>query len=449
MARLFGTDGVRGVANKELTALLAYKLGRAGAIVLAHSTFRRPNILVACDTRISCDMLESALVSGICSTGASAICLGVIPTPAVAYLTRLYEADAGIMISASHNSFEFNGIKFFSDQGHKLLDETEDMIEKLVHDDSGTNYPLAENIGRKKILSTASEDYIKYIESTVTTDFSGLKIVVDCANGASYKIAPDLLTRLGAEVIAMNDSPDGININKKGGSNNIKYISRKVVETKADLGLALDGDADRLICVDEKGNVVDGDAIVSILALDLKKKGLLVNNTMVVTVMSNLGVDVFAKEHGINVVKSNVGDRYVLEEMLKSGYIIGGEQSGHVIMLQHNTTGDGLITAVQLVQILKREGCKFSDLSSVFTPFPQVLVNAKVRNSLKSKFMEDEDIASMCKSLEEEFEGKGRVLIRPSGTEPLVRVMIEGENHEYIKHKAELLAALIESRLGT
>lgn len=449
MARLFGTDGVRGVANRDLTPLLAYKLGRAGAIVLAQSTFRRPNIVVACDTRISCDMLECALVSGICSTGASAICLGVVPTPAVAYLTRLYEADAGIMISASHNSFEFNGIKFFSDQGHKLLDETEDMIEKLVHDDSGTDFPFAENVGRRKVLNTAGEDYIKYVESTVDVDFSGLKIVSDCANGASYKVAPELFRRLGAEIIVMNDNPDGLNINKKCGSGNTKYISQKVRETGADLGLAFDGDADRLICVDENGEVVDGDAIITILSLDLKKKGLLVNNTIVVTVMSNMGVDVFAKKHGINVVKTQVGDRYVLEEMLRSGCIIGGEQSGHVIMLQHNTTGDGLITAVQLVRVLKNEGCRLSDLASVFTRFPQVVVNAKVRDSLKHKFMEDDDIAAMCRSLEDEFGENGRVLIRPSGTEPLVRVMIEGENTAYIKHKAELLAALIESRLGT
>ncbi len=449
MPRLFGTDGVRGVANKELTAALAYKLGRAGALVLASTTLHKPVILVASDTRISCDMLESALVAGICSTGATAMCIGVIPTPAVAYLVKQYEADAGIMISASHNSFEFNGIKFFSNQGYKLLDETEDMIEKLVIDDTGTDFPLAENIGRRIISVQGEEDYINYLQNSISTDLSGLKIVLDCANGASYKIAPYLFSRLGAEVIVTNNNPDGTNINRKCGSTNMKYIRNKVLETNADIGLAFDGDADRLLAVDEKGNIVDGDSVISILALDLKKRGLLVNNTLVVTIMSNMGVDIMAKKNGINVVKTAVGDRYVLEEMLKSGYIIGGEQSGHVILLQHNTTGDGLLTALQLVQIVKKEGRKLSEIAKVFTPLPQVLVNAKVRNELKYKFTEDKDIAEMCKNIEEEFQGSGRVVIRPSGTEPLVRVMIEGSNEEYIKGKAELLAALIESRLGT
>lgn len=449
MGKLFGTDGVRGVANKELTAQLAYKLGRAGALVLADATLHKPNILVAMDTRISCDMLESALISGICSTGATAICVGVIPTPAVAYLTRLYEADAGVMISASHNTFEFNGIKFFSDQGYKLLDETEELIEKLVEDDSGTEFPLAENIGRRKVLSNANDDYINYLASTVNTDFKGLKIVLDCANGASYIVAPRMFEMLGADVTVINNTPDGTNINKKCGSTNLKYLRRKVLEINADIGLAFDGDADRLLAVDEKGNDVDGDAILSILALDLKRRGLLVKNTIVVTVMSNMGVDIMARNNGMEVLKTSVGDRYVLEQMLKNGCVIGGEQSGHIIMLQHNTTGDGLLTALQLVQIVKKENKSLSELASVFTPLPQVLVNAKVRNELKYKFMEDNDIAEMCRSIEEEFHGNGRVVIRPSGTEPLIRVMIEGNNEEYLKNKAELLAALIESRLGT
>ena len=449
MARLFGTDGVRGVANKELTPLLAYKLGRAGAYVLAMAKNHKPVIIVGSDTRLSCSMLENALVAGICSTGATAMCAGVIPTPAIAYLTKKYEADAGVMISASHNSFEFNGIKFFSDQGYKLLDETEDMIEKLVmsEDDTIPN-PVGENLGKRIECEDAFEDYLDYLLTSAGGRYDGLNVVLDCANGASYKVAPALFKKLGANVTVIGNTPDGININKKCGSTHMEKLIEKVKEIKADVGFAYDGDADRLLAVDENGELVDGDAVMSMLAIAMKKKGTLVRNTLVITIMSNMGVDIMAKEHGIDIVKTKVGDRYVLEEMLKSGYVLGGEQSGHVISLAHNTTGDGLVTSLMVASTICNEKKKLSELASVYHALPQVLINARVRNELKYQFMEDADIASMCEELENEFNGEGRVVIRPSGTEPIVRVMIEGKDYNYIKHRAELLAALIESKLG-
>ena len=449
MGKLFGTDGVRGVANKDLTPELAYRLGRAGAYVLALNKAHKPTILVGMDTRLSGPMLENAMIAGICSTGATAVKVGVIPTPAIAYLTRKYEADAGVMISASHNSFEFNGIKFFSDQGYKLLDETEELIEKLVTgDDSDIPYPVGEALGRVEVCETAADDYLEYLLAGVDCIFAGKKIVLDCANGASFAIAPRLFTMLGASVIVIGNEPDGVNINKKCGSTHLEGLAEKVVEVGADIGFAFDGDADRLLAIDEKGNVVDGDAIMSILAIQLKKQGLLLQDTLVVTIMSNMGVDIMAEKHGIKLAKTKVGDRYVLEEMLKSGYVLGGEQSGHVICLQDNTTGDGMLTAVKIAAAVCKEGKTLSELASVFKALPQVLVNAKVRNELKYTYMEDPDIKGMCDALEQEFNGKGRVVIRPSGTEPLVRVMIEGEDKDYIRSKAEVLAALIESRLG-
>lgn len=449
MARLFGTDGVRGVANKELTPEIAYRLGRAGAYVLALTRTHKPTLIVGTDTRISCGMLESALVAGICSTGATALRAGVIPTPAIAHLTRKYEADAGVMISASHNSFEFNGIKFFSDQGYKLLDETEDQIEALVTGDaSEIPYPVGEGMGNVEIAENAVADYLSHLLLTAECSLIGKKIVLDCANGAASVVAPKLFGALNAEVVVIGASPNGTNINKKCGSMHLDALIEKVKETGADMGFAFDGDADRLLAVDEKGNVVDGDAIMSILAIELKRKGMLLRDTLVVTIMSNMGVDLMAKEHGIHLVKTKVGDRYVLEEMLRSGYVLGGEQSGHVISLHNNTTGDGLITAIKVASAVCMQKGTLSELASVFKALPQVLINAKVRNELKYQYTEDADIKKMCESIEKEFEGRGRVVIRPSGTEPLVRVMIEGEDYPYIKSRAELLAALIESRLG-
>lgn len=449
MARLFGTDGVRGVANTELTADLAYKLGQAGAYVLTAEAKHTAKILVGMDTRISGHMLEAALVAGICSVGAEAVCLGVLPTPAIAYLTRLYKADAGVVISASHNPFEFNGIKFFDSRGYKLPDATEDKIEELIKTGmEGITLPTGAGIGRRSEEKNALRDYVDFLKSTIDCDLSGLKIAIDCANGASYMSAPILFRELGAEVFTINNEPDGLNINRDCGSTHMSQLQKYVVDMGADIGFAFDGDADRVLAVDEKGALVDGDQIMAIIGLELKKAGCLPNDTVVVTVMSNLGFDIMAKENGLKLAKTKVGDRYVLEEMLDKGYILGGEQSGHVIFLRHNTTGDGLLTALQLLSVVKGTDRKLSELAGVMQVLPQVLKNAKVRNENKHSYMEDELIAKLCRELEDEFKGEGRVLIRPSGTEPLVRVMIEGKDQEYITKRAAELAAVIEERLG-
>ncbi len=449
MRRLFGTDGVRGVANIELTGELAYKLGQAGAYVLTAETKHTPKILVGMDTRISCDMLEAALVAGICSVGAHAVCLGVVPTPAVAYLTRAYKADAGIVISASHNPFEFNGIKFFNNNGYKLQDAIEDRIDAIIRQKSEVlPQPTGKDIGVKTVAEDALDDYIAFVKTTIACDFKGIKVALDCANGASYKAAPLTLYELGAQVSVIHNEPDGVNINRNCGSTHLQELQRFVLETGSDIGLAFDGDADRMLAIDEKGNTIDGDQIMAIIGLELKKKGKLAKDTIVATVMSNLGFDIMAKQEGLNIVKTKVGDRYVLEEMLGKGYVLGGEQSGHIIFLEHNTTGDGLLTALQLLSVIKSTGKKASELASVMQILPQVLKNAKVRNDNKHKYLEDEVIAKLCKDLEQEFHGEGRVLIRPSGTEPLVRVMIEGKDQQYITNRAVELAKIIEERLG-
>lgn len=449
MARLFGTDGVRGVANSELSAELAYKLGQAGAYVLTAETKHTPKILVGMDTRISGHMLEAALVAGICSVGAEAVCLGVIPTPAIAYLTRHYKADAGVVISASHNPFEFNGIKFFNSKGYKLPDSTEDSIEELIRA-GGESLPLptGEGIGKKSTGNNALRDYMDFLRGTINGDLKGLKIAIDCANGAAYESAPQLLAELGAEVFTINDNPNGININKNCGSTHMSELKHYVTECGADIGFAFDGDADRVLAVDENGRMVDGDQIMAIIGLALKQKGCLEKNTIVATVMSNLGFDMMAQSNDLHLAKTKVGDRYVLEEMLDKGYVLGGEQSGHVIFLEHNTTGDGLLTALQLLNVLKASGRKLSEMASVMQVLPQVLKNAKVKNENKYNYMEDELVARLCCELETEFHGEGRVLIRPSGTEPLVRVMIEGKDKEYITRRAAELAEIIEKRLG-
>lgn len=449
MGRLFGTDGVRGVANSELTAELAYKLGQAGAYVLTAETKHVPKILVGMDTRISGDMLEAALVAGICSVGAEAICLGVLPTPAIAYLTRLYKADAGVVISASHNPAEFNGIKFFNNMGYKLPDATEERIEAIILEQAEElPRPTGKDLGFKSIIESAKDDYEAFVKKSIDGNLEGLKIAIDCANGAAFEVAPVTLFDLGAEVSVINNDPDGININKGCGSTHLGELQKFVVESGADLGLAFDGDADRVLAIDEKGNTIDGDQIMAIIGLELKKKGKLAKDTIVATVMSNLGFDIMAKREGLRIEKTKVGDRYVLEEMLNKGYVLGGEQSGHIIFLEHNTTGDGLLTGVQLAKVLKDSGKKMSELAGVMQILPQVLKNAKVSNANKHSYMEDEVIARMCKELEEEFHGEGRVLIRPSGTEPLVRVMIEGKDQEYISKRAVELVKVIEERLG-
>lgn len=448
MGRLFGTDGVRGVANTELTCELAYKLGRAGAYVLSGENHHKPKILVGKDTRKSGDMLEKSLVAGICSSGADAVIAGFIPTPAVAYLVRKYGFDAGVVISASHNPAEFNGIKFFDSQGFKLPDEIEERIEAIILDNSEEiPSPIGKDIGVCSTLDTASRDYMDFAKSTINCSLEGLRVAVDCGNGASYIVAPEAISSLGAGVFTICDKPDGLNINHNCGSTHMENLIKHTVDNKCHIGLAFDGDADRVLAVDENGELVDGDRLMAIIGLSMKNKGILKGNTIVATVMSNLGFDVMARENGLNIVKTGVGDRYVLEKMLEEDYVLGGEQSGHIILRSFNSTGDGLVTALQLLQVIKESGKNLSDLASVMTVFPQVLRNARVSNDNKNKYMEDPIIAEKCRELEETFHGEGRVLIRPSGTEPLVRVMIEGRDQEYITNKAIELVNIIEERL--
>jgi len=446
MGRMFGTDGVRGIANTELTAELAYKLGRAGAYVLTEGA-HKPTIIVGKDTRISGDMLESALVAGIMSVGAHAICVGVVPTPAVAYLTRKLGADVGVVISASHNPVEYNGIKFFNKDGYKLPDEVEDRIEEVIKNGlAEVPSPIGEDLGVREHREDAAEFYIEFLKEVAGTRLDGMKIALDCAEGASYYIAPKVFRELGAEVYVIHNNPNGKNINKNCGSTHMDELREFTVKMGCDLGLAFDGDADRCLAVDEKGNVINGDFIMTILASEMKKQGRLDKDTLVVTVMSNMGLDIACQKEGIKTVKTKVGDRYVLEEMIKGGYKIGGEQSGHIIFLDHNTTGDGLITALKIVATLKNSGKKMSELASIMKELPQVLVNAKVSNEKKYAYTEDEVIVAEIEKLEKMLEGRGRVLIRPSGTEPLVRVMLEGENQEEINEMATRLAKLIEER---
>ena len=447
MSRMFGTDGVRGIANTELTAELAYSLGRAGAFVLTEGT-HKPKILVAKDTRISGDMLEAALVAGILSVGAEAVILGVVPTPAVAHLTREYNADAGVMISASHNPVEYNGIKFFDGRGYKLYDELEDQIQAVIESNfEGVPSPVGGAVGRSYTEETALREYIDYAMSTIKTDLKGLRVALDCANGAAYKAAVKAFRALGARVYVINDNPDGNNINENCGSTHMEELMDYVVRKNCDIGFAFDGDADRCLAVDEKGNMINGDFLLTICAKALKESGRLKDDTLVVTVMSNLGLDIAAKREGINLVKTKVGDRYVLEEMLKENYILGGEQSGHIIFLHHNTTGDGLVTALQIAAILKESGKTFSELAGVMKELPQVLVNAKVPNEKKNIYLEDKEIIDAINAVESKLNGVGRVLIRPSGTEPLVRVMLEGENQEEINAMANSLVDLILSKI--
>ncbi|MGE5474056.1 MAG: phosphoglucosamine mutase [Ignavibacteriales bacterium] len=449
MGRLFGTDGVRGLANKELTPQLAFEIGRAGAYVLSGEVHHKPRIIVGKDTRISGDMLEAALTAGLCSVGAEVELLGIIPTPAVAYLVREYGADAGVMISASHNPYEFNGIKFFDSKGYKLPDAVEERIEAIILDKT-EELPevVGKDVGRCVVVKKSADDYIEFLKKAAGCNLEGMKIGVDCSNGVTYEIAPKLLKELGADVKTINNMPDGININDKCGSTHLEVIREFVVKNRLDIGLAFDGDADRLLAVDEKGQIIDGDKIMAICGGYMKQIGTLKKNAIVATVMSNLGFGIFAKKEGIKVYNTKVGDRYVLEKMLKEGISIGGEQSGHIIFLDVNTTGDGMLTALMLLTVLKNTGRKLSEAASVMDIYPQVLINAKVNNKKKNCYMEDNIIAKMVSSLESEFKEEGRVLIRPSGTEPLVRVMIEGKDINYIEQRARELAAIIEERLG-
>lgn len=449
MGKLFGTDGIRGIANKELTASLAFKTGQSGAYVLTKETKKRPRILIGKDTRKSGDMLEAALTAGLCSVGAKVISLGVIPTPAVAYLTRLYGADAGVVISASHNPCEYNGIKFFNSEGYKLKDEIEDEIEDYIEGRKViTDLPTHGDVGYVAKNHNAVEDYVKFAVSTINTRLDGLGIAIDCANGASYQTAFKALNKLGANVEAIHNTPDGVNINYKCGSTHMESLCAYVKSIGADVGIAFDGDADRMLAVDENGNIIDGDQIMAACAKQMMEENKLEKNTLVATVMSNLGLFIAGEKMGINIPKTKVGDRYVLEEMLDKGYCLGGEQSGHIIFLEHNTTGDGLVSALQFLSVMKKTGKKASELASVVEVLPQVLYNAEVKNEHKADYMDFEEISKSIEALEKEFAGEGRVLIRPSGTEPLVRVMIEGKDREYIAAKAKELAELIESICG-
>lgn len=449
MSRLFGTDGVRGVANVELTVDLAMKLGKAGAYVLTKENKHKPTILVGCDTRISGDMLANALNAGICSVGANVVFAGVLPTPAVAYLTRSGSYDAGVVISASHNPMEFNGIKFFNGEGYKLSDSLEDEIQEYIERDmSGIPTVSGADVGKTVYDFELEKEYIDFVKKTVPVDLSGLKIVLDCAEGASYRTSVQAITQLDADVIATHVNPTGININAGCGSTHLEDLAKNVVEAKADVGLAFDGDADRLLAVDEKGRTIDGDKLMAICAARLKEQGRLKKNTIVATVMSNMGFFIMGKEQGITIEQTKVGDRYVLERMREIGASIGGEQSGHIIFLDENTTGDGLLSALHFLETMVHSGKKASQLAEIMNVLPQSLVNAKVPNDKKNRYMEYPEIASAIEETEKRFNGEGRVLIRPSGTEPLVRVMIEGKNQQEIDEEAKKLARLIVDTLN-
>ncbi len=431
MARMFGTDGVRGVANTELTPELAMALGKAGAYVLGRE-YKRPLILIGRDTRISGCMLEDALCAGILSMGGDVIKVGVIPTPGIAFLVRKLNAAAGVVISASHNPFEYNGIKFFRGDGYKLDDAIEDEIEKYVKEGVPSEAGRSgADLGR--IIEPEESPvalYRKFVKSTFDGDLKGIKLVLDCANGASYVAAEDVFTELGADVKVIADKPDGININDKCGSTHPEALGEAVLREHADMGLAFDGDADRLIAVDETGNAVDGDRVISVCARLMEDEGRLANDSVTVTVMSNIGFHKRAEELGIKVEVTAVGDRYVLENMKKTGCRIGGEQSGHMIFLDYSTTGDGMIAALQLLKAYKRYGKKLSELAEEMTVYPQVLINAHVKNENKHNYMENADVKAAIEEVEKKMAGEGRVLIRPSGTEPLVRVMLEGSDTE-------------------
>ncbi len=500
MRKYFGTDGIRRIANTELTPELVYKVAKAGAYVLSKHTDHTPTILIGRDTRISGTLIESAMTAGFLSYGANVKLLGVIPTPAVAYLTRKLNADASVVISASHNTFEFNGIKFFSNKGMKIPDTLEEEIEEVM--ESGKLEELTaknEKIGTSEYRLDLMDEYVYFfrknfddnIDKYINDDFV---VGIDTANGATYQVAEKVFKALGIKYKIINNNPDGININQNCGSTHLENLKKFVVENKLNLGIAYDGDGDRCLAVDENGNEIDGDkllAIIStnlrkkgklnkdtivatvmsnlglnkfardnglellqtkvgllaIISTNLRKKGKLNKDTIVATVMSNLGLNKFARDNGLELLQTKVGDRYVLEEMLKDGFNLGGEQSGHVILLDYNPTGDGILTSLMLIQTILEEGKKASELAGMVKLYPQILVNAKVNSDKKYEYKEDKEINAAIDKLEKEFAGNGRVLIRPSGTEPLVRVMIEGENQEYITKKAQEIADLIENKL--
>ena len=453
MRKYFGTDGIRRIANTELTPELVYKVAKAGAYVLSKHTDHTPTILIGRDTRISGTLIESAMTAGFLSYGANVKLLGVIPTPAVAYLTRKLNADASVVISASHNTFEFNGIKFFSNKGMKIPDTLEEEIEEVM--ESGKLEELTaknEKIGTSEYRLDLMDEYVYFfrknfddnIDKYINDDFV---VGIDTANGATYQVAEKVFKALGIKYKIINNNPDGININQNCGSTHLGNLKKFVVENRLNLGIAYDGDGDRCLAVDENGNEIDGDKLLAIISTNLRKKGKLNKDTIVATVMSNLGLNKFTRDNGLELLQTKVGDRYVLEEMLKDGFNLGGEQSGHVILLDYNPTGDGILTSLMLIQTILEEGKKASELADMVKLYPQILINAKVNSDKKYEYKEDKEINGAIDKLEKEFAGNGRVLIRPSGTEPLVRVMIEGEDQEYITKKAQEIADLIENKL--
>ncbi|MEE1115462.1 MAG: phosphoglucosamine mutase [Clostridia bacterium] len=447
--KLFGTDGVRGVANSELTVELAMQIGRCAASVLSNGSDHRPVVAIGTDTRASADMLTSAIAAGVCSMGANVLLLGVVTTPAIAFLLEKLNADAGIMISASHNSAEFNGIKIFSKSGYKLPEMLEEQIEDLIEKgDDVTKRPIGGEVGTIRQIENASRQYIDHIKNSIDSDLSGLNIAIDCANGSASATARTLFSELGASIFVLSDSPDGVNINKDCGSTHTEALAKFVVENHLDCGVAFDGDADRCLCVDENGELIDGDKIMAICSLDMKQRGILNKNTVVGTIMSNFGFSKFCEENDIDFVATKVGDRFVLEEMLQNGYSLGGEQSGHVIFREYATTGDGQLTSVQLLSLLKRSGKKLSELASVMKRYPQSMINVKISKQGKLKFYTDAEVLRAINKAEKELSGSGRLVVRPSGTEPLLRVMVESLDADQADRVAKEVAEVIVNRLG-
>ena len=456
MRKYFGTDGIRRIANTELSPNLVYRVAKAGAYVLAkHSENKTPTILIGRDTRISGTLIESAMTAGFLSYGANVKILGVLPTPGVAYLTKKLKADASVVISASHNTYEFNGVKYFSNKGMKIPDELEEEIEDVM--DSGKLDELSaanDKIGVSEIRTDLLDEYVYFFRKNFEEDFESINmpedfvVAVDTANGATSVVAEKVFSALGIKHYILNNTPTGININDNCGSTHLDLLKKYVVENNCNLGIAYDGDGDRCLAVDEKGNEIDGDKILAVISNYMKEKGTLKKDTLVATVMSNLGLKRYAEANNINFEETKVGDRYVLEKMLKEGYNLGGEQSGHIIMLDYNPTGDGILTSLMFIKILLEKNVSASKLCDIIKIYPQVLVNAKVASDKKDAYANDDEIKQEIEKLEKEFSGNGRVLIRPSGTEPLVRVMIEGQDKEYIKTKAESLAKLIEKKLN-
>ena len=452
MRKYFGTDGIRRIANTELTPDLVFRVAKAGAYVLSKHSNHKPTILIGRDTRISGGLIESAMTAGFLSYGANVIILDIIPTPGVAYLTKKLNADASVVISASHNTFEFNGVKFFSNKGMKISDELEEEIEEIMDSEKLADFTaVGEDVGRLFSKPELIDEYVDFFMKIFGTTFDNLDkdfcVGLDVANGATYKVAEKIFKKLGINYKIINNNPDGININDNCGSTHLEGLKQFVKENKLNLGIAYDGDGDRCLAVDENGNEVDGDMIMAIISNSLKQKNLLKKDTLVATVMSNLGMKKYTEENKMNFVQTKVGDRYVLEEMLKQGYNFGGEQSGHIIFLDYNPTGDGILTSLMLIRAMIEANKKVSELSKIITIYPQVLINAKVNSEKKYDYEKNEIIKAEIEKLEEEFKDNGRVLIRPSGTEPKVRVMIEGEDLEYITKKAKDLAQIIEKYL--